>query len=243
MTALLEIEGLTKHFGGVLANDNVSFGVAEGEILGLLGPNGAGKTTLFNCITGFLRPDRGRVRFAGVDVTGRSASRLARDGLVRTFQIVRVFPDLSALENVVIGALLRHGRVSAARRRALEVLEDVGLAARSNVRARDLTTAERKRLEVARALATDPRALLLDEAMSGLNPREVAEAVALVRRLRERGVTIVLVEHVLEVVMPLADRVVVLQEGRAIADATPAAVSRDPAVIEAYLGPQFIEPA
>jgi branched-chain amino acid transport system ATP-binding protein len=210
---LLEVEGLTRSFGGVAANAGVSFGVPEGAIVGLLGPNGAGKTTLFNCITGFLRPDAGRVRFAGEDVTGRRPSDLARRGLVRTFQIMRVFPTLTALENVQVGALLRYPGTGEARRRARDVLDELGLGGRAQVRARDLTTAERKRLEIARALATGPRALLLDEAMSGLNPKEVGDAVALVRRLHERGLTLVLVEHVLEVVMPLAQTVVVLQPG------------------------------
>jgi branched-chain amino acid transport system ATP-binding protein len=238
---LLEVEGLTRSFGGVAANADVSFGVPEGAIVGLLGPNGAGKTTLFNCITGFLRPDAGRVRFAGEDVTGRSPSELARRGLVRTFQIMRVFPTLTALENAQVGALLRYSGMGEARRRALDVLDELGLGGRAQVRARDLTTAERKRLEIARALATGPRALLLDEAMSGLNPKEVGDAVALVRRLRERGLTIVLVEHVLEVVMPLAETVVVLQQGRKIAEGPPARVARDPAVVAAYLGPRFAQ--
>ena len=238
---LLEVEGLTRSFGGVAANEGVSFSVPEGTVLGLLGPNGAGKTTLFNCVTGFLKPHAGRVRFAGADVTGRSPNDLARRGLVRTFQIMRVFPTLTALENVQVGAMLRHGRVGEARRRALGVLDELGLGARADVRARDLTTAELKRVEIARALATEPRAILLDEAMSGLNPKEVSDAVALVRRLRERGLTIVLVEHVLEVVMPLADTVVVLQQGRKIAEGPPSQVARDPAVVAAYLGPRFAQ--
>jgi len=236
---LLEVEGLTRSFGGVAANEDVSFSVPEGAIVGLLGPNGAGKTTLFNCITGFLRPDAGRVRFAGADVTGRSPNDLARRGLVRTFQIMRVFPTLTALENVQVGALLRHGGVGEARRRALRVLDELGLGARAHLRACDLTTAERKRVEIARALATEPRAILLDEAMSGLTPKEVSDSVALVRRLRERGLTIVLVEHVLEVVMPLAETVVVLQQGRKIAEGPPPQLARDPAVVAAYLGPRF----
>jgi len=238
---LLEVEGLSRSFGGVAANEDVSFSVPEGTILGLLGPNGAGKTTLFNCVTGFLKPHAGRVRFAGADVTGRSPNDLARRGLVRTFQIMRVFPTLTALENVQVGAMLRHGRVGEARRRALGVLDELGLGARAHLPARDLTTAQRKRVEIARALATEPRAILLDEAMSGLNPKEVSDAVALVRRLRERGMTIVLVEHVLEVVMPLADAVVVLQQGRKIAEGPPSQVARDPAVVAAYLGPRFAQ--
>ncbi len=240
MTALLEVRELSKRFGGVQANDRVSFDVEEGSILGVLGPNGAGKTTLFNCVTGFLRPDAGTVRFAGHDVTARSPSAIARAGLVRTFQIVRVFPQLTAFENVVIGALLRVRSVRLASDRAREVLDDVGLASRADIRARDLTMAERKRLELARALATGPRILLLDEPMSGLTPREVSDAVTLARRLCERGLTLVLVEHVLEVVMPLAERVIVLDHGRLIAEGTPAEVSRDPEVVAAYLGRRFV---
>jgi branched-chain amino acid transport system ATP-binding protein len=240
MTALLEVRDLSKRFGGVQANDRVSFDVEEGSILGVLGPNGAGKTTLFNCVTGFLRPEAGTVRFAGHDITARSPSAIARAGLVRTFQIVRVFPHLTAFENVVIGALLRARSVRLAQDRAREMLDDVGLASRAEIRARDLTMAERKRLELARALATGPRILLLDEPMSGLTPREVSDAVSLVRRLRERGLTIVLVEHVLEVVMPLAEHVLVLDHGRTIAEGTPAEVSRDPEVVAAYLGRRFV---
>jgi branched-chain amino acid transport system ATP-binding protein len=243
VSALLEVRELTKRFGGVRANDRVSFDVEEGALVGLLGPNGAGKTTLFNCITGFLRPDGGRVRLAGTDVTGYSPSQLARLGLVRTFQIVRVFPHLSALENVAVGALLRGRDVSTARSKAQRLLDELGLGARANLRARDLTIAERKRLELARALATKPRLLLLDEPMSGLNPREVADAVALMREIRQRDITIVLVEHVLEVVMPLAERVVVLDQGRRIAEGTPTEVARDPAVVAAYLGPRFASTA
>ncbi len=237
--SLLEVRDLSKRFGGVHANDRISFDVEEGSILGLLGPNGAGKTTLFHCVTGFLRPDAGTVRFDGRDVTGRSPSELARAGLVRTFQVVRVFPHLTALENVTIAALLRTPDVRAASRAARGILDDVGLGTRAGIRARDLTMADRKRCELARALATKPRLLLLDEQMSGLTPREVADAVALLRRIREEGITVVLVEHVLEVVMPLAERVVVLDQGRRIATGTPAEVSRDPAVIAAYLGVRF----
>jgi branched-chain amino acid transport system ATP-binding protein len=237
---ILEVERLTKRFGGVSANDGVSFGVEEGAIVGLLGPNGAGKTTLFNCVTGYLRPDAGHVRFAGADVTGHTPSQLARAGLVRTFQVVRVFKALSALDNVVVAALLRARGVPEARAEAARVLGEVGLAERAGIRARELTMAERKRLELARALATRPRVLLLDEVLSGLTPREVTAAVELVRRIRAGGVTVVLVEHVLEAVMPLAERVVVLDHGRKIAEGTPAEVSREHAVVEAYLGPRFV---
>ncbi len=236
MTPLLEVEGLTKRFGGLLANDGVSFAVGAEEILGLIGPNGAGKTTLFNCLAGFFPPTRGSIRLDGAPVAGLPPEAVARRGIARTFQIVRVFRSMTALENVMVGAMLRRKAVPAAERLALETLEFVGLGGRAGRPAGSLTVSEQKRLELARALATGPRLLLLDEVMAGLNPAEVREASEVVRRIRARGVACVVVEHVMEGIMPIADRVLVLDDGRKIADGTPAAIAADPAVIAAYLG-------
>ncbi len=242
MTPLLEVERLSKRFGGLVANDEVSFSLGAGEIVGLIGPNGAGKTTLFNALAGYFAPTSGSIRFAGEEIAGLPPEAVAARGIARTFQIVRVFRSLTALENVQVGALLRERRVAAAASLAREVLAFCGLSRRAGEPAGQLTVAEQKRLEVARALATAPRLLLLDEAMAGLNAQEVQEAVGLVRRIRERGVACVIVEHVMEGVMPVADRMVVLDRGRKIAEGTPAAVAADPAVLVAYLGEGFRAP-
>ena len=233
---LLRVEGISKRFGGLLAVDQASFDAPAGRITALIGPNGAGKTTLFAIIAGFLRPTEGRVLYDGADVTGDPPHKLARLGIARTFQIVQPFAGLTVRENIAVGAHLHH-RVRA------EALAAAGAVARAVDLDRDLdkpaaalTVAARKRLELARALAIEPRLLLLDEVLAGLNPSEVRDMVPVIRAIADRGVTIVMIEHVMQAVISLAEHVFVLAEGSIIAEGTPAQVAADPAVVEAYLG-------
>jgi branched-chain amino acid transport system ATP-binding protein len=235
---ILEVRGLTRVFGGLSAVREVDLDVREGEIAGLIGPNGAGKTTLFALVAGALRPTRGRIVFAGRDVTEWPAFRRCRAGLVRTHQIPRPFRDLTVADNVRVGVIFgSEGRWDAPVERAVErVLETVGLAARADVPVSQLAFADVKRLEVARALACRPRLLLLDEVMAGLNPAEVDAAMDLVRRIRASGVTVFIIEHHMRAIMGVCDRVIVLDHGERLAVGTPAQVAADPAVVEAYLG-------
>ncbi len=237
--ALLEVKQLTKSFGGLMANDHVDLVVNQGEIVGLIGPNGAGKTTLFNCIAGFYRPTSGAVRFFNEDITGLPANEICLKGIARTFQIVRVFKEMPVVDNIMIGAFSRTHSAAQARKKALEVIDFCGLTSKKNVLAGGLTIADKKRLEVAKAFATDPKLLMLDEAMAGLNQTETAEAVELVRKIRQSGTTIILVEHVMEVVMPISNRVVVLEYGQKIAEDTPEKVIHNEEVIKAYLGDKY----
>jgi branched-chain amino acid transport system ATP-binding protein len=236
MAVALSARSLRIDFGGLLAVDDVSFDVAEGEILGLIGPNGAGKTTLFNLVSGYLRPTRGRVELFGRDVTGLPPYQLARLGVSRTFQVVRPFPRLSVLGNVTVGAYLRQRSRAEARRAAGEILRFLGMERMADTPAGSLTLPSRKRLEIGRALALQPRLLLLDEVVAGLNPSELEETIALIHRIRERGITIVIVEHIMKVIMGLSDRVVALDYGKKIAEGSPQAVASDPGVVAAYLG-------
>ena len=233
---MLETAGITKRFGGLIAVADAGLVVPEGGIVALIGPNGAGKTTLFAVIAGFLAPDAGTVRFRGKDITGLAPEAICRRGLVRTFQIVQPFGALSVRENIAVGA---HARVRN-RREALTCAEKVagelGMTPLLDRPAATLTVAARKRLELARALATEPKLLLLDEVMAGLNPAEVEGIIAIVRRIRDTGVTVLLIEHVMQAVMSLAENIYVLNQGRIIAEGDPEAVARLPEVVEAYLG-------
>ena len=242
MTTLLSIEAVSKRFRGLLAVDNVSFRVAQGSIFAVIGPNGAGKTTLFNLIAGMSAPDRGSIAFAGERIDGLTPDEICRRGIGRTFQLVRPFPALSVEDNVAIGAMLHRHDPALARRRAHEVLKQLDLFGKRHQPASALTLPDRKRLEVARALATDPKLLLLDEVMAGLRPAETDRMVSVLTALnREGGLTILLIEHVMRAVMALAARVLVLHHGAAIAEGAPEAVVREPAVVQSYLGAEAVD--
>jgi branched-chain amino acid transport system ATP-binding protein len=236
MTTLLETRGVTQRFSGLVANSDVSISVGRGEIIGLIGPNGAGKSTLFNLIAGVFTPTEGSIWFDGADVTRLPAAERCRRGVGRTFQVVKSFETMTVVDNVIVGGLVRTTHMRDARRKAHEVLEFTGLAARADVLASDLVPAEKRRLEVARALATSPKLLLLDEVLTGLTPAEAQIGVELVRRVRDTGVTVLMVEHVMEIVMPLVDRAIVLDLGKVLVEGKPSDVVRNPKVISAYLG-------
>ncbi|MBT3337518.1 MAG: ABC transporter ATP-binding protein [Anaerolineae bacterium] len=238
MTPLLQVEGVTKRFGGLQALTSVTFDLPEGQILGLIGPNGAGKTTLFNCINGVYTPEVGRVLFHGEDVTGSKTYAMAKRGLARTHQIVQPLEELTVRENVIAGACFgrENHSLGSAGEIASEVMEFVGLEKRADQLAASLNVAQKKRLEMARALAARPYLLLLDEVLAGLNPSEIAGMVEIVKKIRDRGITIIMIEHVMKAVMNVSDRMVVLDYGQQIAEGTPEEIANNPQVIEAYLG-------
>jgi branched-chain amino acid transport system ATP-binding protein len=241
MSALLSVKGVSKRFRGLLAVDAVSFDVARGQIFAVIGPNGAGKTTLFNLIAGVYRPDAGSIEFEGVRIDGLPPEKICTSGIARTFQIVKPFPGLTALENATIGALLREPDPEAATARAGEILRRLDLWDKRDSRAGALTLPDRKRLEVARALATSPKLLLLDEVMAGLRPTETDRIVSILRDLaRETGVTILLIEHVMRAVMALAERILLLHHGAALVEGAPEEVVRDKRVLDSYLGAEVL---
>lgn len=237
--SLLSVARVTKRFGGIVANREISFEVAPGELVGVIGPNGAGKSTLFEVISGFYRPDAGEVRLDGTRLTGLSPDRICRLGVARTFQKLRPFPGMTALQNVMVGALTRTRDVGAAREQAAGILERVGLADKAGAHARTLSTGQRKRLELARALATAPRVLLLDEVTGGVDQRSIPGLVRLVRELHEGGLTLLVIEHNMRVITAVARRIIALYLGEVIADGPPDVVARDRRVVEAYLGQAY----
>ena len=238
MSALLAIEGVNKNFGGLRAVSNLSLAVAEGEIVGLIGPNGAGKSTVFNLINGVFAPDQGRVQFRGSDITGETPYRVARHGIARTHQIVQPLAELTVLENCTVGACFGRENLPLHRARAVarETAVFVGLEDRLAIPAAQLTIAGKKRLELARALAARPLMLLLDEVLAGLNPTEIERMLEVIRSIRARGIAILMIEHLMQAIMGLSDRIVVLNSGQKLAEGTPAEIANNAAVIEAYLG-------
>ncbi len=237
--SLLNVEGISKHFGGLAAVSRVDLQVSEGEVVGLIGPNGAGKTTLFNLLSGALKPNAGSIRFRGEDITGLKPHQICRKGLARTFQSVKVFGAMPASQNVLAGAIFGNPAQTSLKQAGEEVarqLEFVGLTAQADVPARDLTLANQKRLEMARALATKPALLLVDELMAGLNPTEVAQAMELVAEVRKRGTTVFIIEHVMKAIMNICDRIIVLHHGEKLAEGTPQEIATSRTVVEVYLG-------
>ncbi|MGD0626956.1 MAG: ABC transporter ATP-binding protein [Thermodesulfobacteriota bacterium] len=238
-TPFLEVDRVTKRFGGLLANDRIDFTVEEGEIVSIIGPNGAGKSTLFNCVTGFYRPNSGKISFMGQEMTHYRADQICKMGVARTFQIVQIISDMIALDNVVTGALLRFNKIRPAVEKAEEVLRFTGLIEKKGLLPTELTIADKKRLEVSMALATQPRLLMLDESMAGLTRVELREMIDLIKKIREIGITLVVVEHVMEAVMEISDRVIVLNSGKKIMEGTPQQVVVNREVIQAYLGEKY----
>jgi branched-chain amino acid transport system ATP-binding protein len=237
---LLEVKELTRTFGGLVAVRDVSFGIESGEIVGLIGPNGAGKTTLFNLVTGFLPPTRGDVQFEGRRISGLLPNRVCHRGIGRTFQMVKPFGNMTTLRNAMVGTFFRDPDPRRAKRAAEEILEFLGLARCREALAKNLTIADRKRLEVARALGTQPKLLLLDETMAGLNPTEVADMLGLLREIRTRGTTLFVIEHIMAAIMAISDRILVLHNGGLITQGPPRQVANDQAVIDAYLGERYL---
>jgi branched-chain amino acid transport system ATP-binding protein len=238
--SFLTVAGLTKRFGGIVANRSISFDVAAGELVGIIGPNGAGKSTLFEMITGFYHPDEGEVRLDGARLTGLAPDAVCRRGVARTFQKLRPFAGLTVLDNVMVGALTRTTDVRHARDRARALVARVGLGEKADAHARTLSTGQRKRLELARALATEPRILLLDEVTGGVDQRTIPELVRLVRELHAGGLTLLVIEHNMRVITAVAQRIVALHLGEVIADGPPDVVARDRRVVEAYLGQAYV---